>query len=63
MNFVMGLSRVRGRYNALWVIFYRLTKLAYFIIIKDTTSIDQLGQMYVKEIVRLYGVPKTIVSN
>ena len=41
----------------------RLTKSAHFLPIKESTTSDQLAQMYIKEIVRLHGVPKTIVSD
>lgn len=63
MDFVVGLLRVRSRFNALWVIIDCLTKSAHFILIKDNNSTDQLGQVYAREIVRLYGVPKNIVLN
>lgn len=46
----------------MWVIIDGLTKLVYLITIKNTMSIDQLGQIYMKEIVRLHSVPKIIVS-
>lgn len=55
MDFVFGLLMVKRGYNALQVIIDQLTKLAYFIVVKDTVNIDQLGQMYVKKIIRLYG--------
>ena len=63
MDFIVGLPKVQRGYNALWVIVDRLSKSAHFIPIKDTTTSDQLGQIYVKEIVRLHGVPKVIVSD
>lgn len=31
--------------------------------VKDSMSTDQLWEIYVKEIVRLHGVPKTIISD
>lgn len=37
---------IRG-YNALWVIVHRLSKLTQFIAVKDTTSTNQLGKIYV----------------
>lgn len=40
-----------------------LTKLTYFISIKDNTNTDQLGKMYVREIMRLHGMLKIIVSD
>ena len=63
MDFIIGLPRVQQGYNALWVIVDRLTKSAHFIPIKDSTTADQLGRIYIREIVRLHGVPKTIVSD
>lgn len=41
----------------------RLSKLTRFILVKYNINTDKLGQIYVKKIVRLYEVPKTIVSN
>ena len=63
MDFIVGLPRVQRGYNAIWVIVDRLTKLAHFIPVKDSTTSDQLAQIYIREIVRLHGVPKTIVSD
>lgn len=63
MDFVVNLSKVRDGYNVLWVIVDHSTKLTYFIFVEDSTITDQLSQLYVKEIVRLHGVSKTIVSN
>lgn len=61
IDFVIRLPRFRGRFNALLVIKDCLTKLTYFILIKDNKSYAQLGQIYVRDIIRLYGVPKAIV--
>lgn len=61
MKFMIALPRFRGGFNALWVIMDRFTKSAHLILIKDSMSSDQLGQIYIREIMRLYRVPKTIV--
>ena len=63
MDFITGLPRVQKGYNAIWVIVDRLTKSAHFLPVKESTTSDQLAQIYVKEVVRLHGVPKTIVSD
>ena len=39
----------------------RLTKSAYFLPMKVSFSIDRLASLYVKEIVRMHGVPVSIV--
>ena len=41
----------------------RLTKSAHFIPVRIDYSMDRLAELYVDEIVRLHGVPLSIVSN
>ena len=47
----------------MWVIVDRLTKSAHFLPIQTTITLDKLASLYVKEIIRLHGVPISIVSN
>ena len=63
MDFVTGLPRTRRQHDAIWVIVDRLTKLAHFLPVSNDDSLDKLAQLYVEEIVRLHGVPKSIVSD
>ena len=63
MDFVSALPRTRERYDSIWVIVDRLTKVAHFIPIKTGYTLEQLAKLYVKEIVRLHGVPVSIVSD
>ena len=63
MDFIVGLPKVQQGYNAIWVVVDRLTKTAHFLPMTDKIDAFRLGQLYVKEIVRLHGVPKTIVSD
>ena len=63
MDFVVGLPRSpRGRV-AIWVVVDRLTKSAHFIPMKTTNSASELVSLYMKEVIRLHGVPKSIVSD
>ena len=41
----------------------RLTKSAHFIPVRIHYSMDRLVELYVREIVRLHGVPLSIVSD
>ncbi|KAL5549630.1 hypothetical protein UlMin_004861 [Ulmus minor] len=52
-----------GGHDVIWVVVDRLTKSAHFISIKTTFSLEQLADLYIQEIVRLHGVPKSIVSD
>ena len=63
MDFVMGLPRTTSGHDGILVIVDRSTKFAYFLTIRATYSLDKLAQLYVNEIVRLYGVPISIVSD
>jgi len=61
MDFVSGLPRGKKGNDAIWVIVDRLTKSALFLLVKMTDSVDKLAKIYVNKIVRLYGVPTSIV--
>ena len=63
MDFVVGLPQTLRGLNAIWVIVDRLTKSTHFLPIKTTYTLDQLAQLYIDEIVRLHGVPVSIVSD
>ena len=63
MDFVSGLPRGNRRNDAIWVIVDRLTKSALFLPVKITDSVDKVAKIYVNEVVRLHGVPISIVSD
>jgi hypothetical protein len=61
MDFITGLPRTQLRYDSIWVIVDRLTKVAHFLPIKTTYSSAKLAELYIKRIVCLHGVPKKII--
>ena len=63
MDFVVGLPKNLGKYDSIWVIVDRLTKSAHFIPVKLTYNAEKLARIYISEIVRLHGVPLSIISN
>ena len=50
MDFVVGLPKTTNGYDAIWVIVDRLNKSAHFLPIKITYSLEQLVDLYVKEL-------------
>ena len=63
MDFVVGLPLTRSGMNQIWVIVDRLTKSARFIPMRDTWSMDQMVDAYMKNVVRYHGVPSDITSD
>ena len=63
MDFVIGILRTRRQHDAIWVIVDRLTKSMHFLSISNDDPLYKLAQLYVEEIVRLHGVPISIVSD
>jgi transposase InsO family protein len=61
MNFIVGLPCTRAGYDSIWVVVDRLTKAAYFILVKTTYNSAVLAELYMSRIVCLHGVPKKIV--
>ena len=63
MDFVVGLPATQKGHNGVWVIIDRLTKMAHFLPFNTKWLVAKLARYYVREIVRLHGVPASIVSN
>ena len=63
MDFVTALPRSQEGNNAVWVIVDRLTKSAHFIPFRLGQSMELLAEKYMQEVVRLHGVPVSIVSD
>ena len=63
MDFVTGLPQTRQKYDAVWMVVDRLTKTARFLPIRTDYPVSKLSRLYVEQIVRLHGVPVSIVSD
>ena len=63
MDFVSGLPKSSECYDSIWVIVDRMTKSSHFLLVKTTDPVRKLAKLYLKEIVRLHGVPVSIMSD
>ena len=63
IEFIIGQPRTLKKYDSIMVVVDRLSKVAHFIAVKSTNSASQVAQIFIREIVRLHGVPKKIISN
>ena len=63
MDFVFGFPLTQRKHDVIWVIVDKWTKSTHFLPIQLNYSMDHLADLYVNEIVRLHGIPISIVSD
>ena len=62
-GFCDPLSKDTAGTDAVWVIVDRLTKLTHFLAVRMTFTLEGFCRLYIREIIRLHGVPVSIVSD
>ena len=63
IDFVTHFPWTQQKHDAVWVTVDRLTKSAHFLVVQMTFSLERFCRLYIREIVRLHGVPVSIVSD
>ena len=61
MDFITGLPTTKKGNDSIWVIFDRLTKSTHFISVKTQYRPPEYADLYIAEILKLHGIPKTII--
>jgi len=62
MDFIEGLPKSEG-YSVILVVVDRLTKFAHFLPVKHPYTVATIAQLFLENIVKLYGLPKSIVTD
>ena len=63
MDFITMLPRTRRQHDSIWVTVDRMTKSSRFLVVKTIYSAEEHAKLYLTEIVRLHGIPLSIISD
>ena len=60
---ITGLPHNRRKHDSIWVIVDRVTKSSHFLTVKTEDSAEVYAKLYITLIVRLHGIPFSIISD
>ena len=63
IDFITKLPRTTRQHDSIMVVVDKLTKGAHFVLVKTTHTTTNIAKIYMREIARLHGIPKEIVSD
>jgi len=61
MDFILGLPKTQRNKDSIFIVGDRFPKMAYFIPCNKTNNVAHLAELYFYKVMRLHGIPISIV--
>eukprot|EP00253_Pinus_taeda_P005547 PITA_05547 len=63
MDFITGLPKTKKNNDSIFVVVDKLSKAAHFIPVQSTYKVAQIAHIFMQNVFKLHGLPKTIISD
>jgi hypothetical protein len=63
MDFITGFPKTQRQNDSIMVVIDKVSKYVHFIAVKSTYKVINIAEIFMKEIFRMHGIPKMVISD